>query len=951
MQYKLSFLLSFVAVCCIGSIFGQELIYKHYTIKNGLPHDITYQLIQDSKGYIWIGTDDGLAKFNGTEFTNYSYEDGLTSNYVIDVIEGKHQEKYIATWGGGLHKLQNNKISQLREAANTTYTKTNKIDFIAKGQVYLNDDRVNFKIFNPKTNAYKVVEVIKDEFGNKEVTFNKVNSEGVKYNTSETVVDSVVYIHNNPVARLLDIDFKGVYAFKNSKLITISKQIEDKKIDAITKVKDTFLVASDDNIYKVFNGEIIDKSNISILKEKQVLDLRYINNTLYFISIDKNAKRELYSYKYNNEVINISKRLGIRSLISDFLISKEGDLWITTYGGGLYQIPNVPFKFYGSAFFEETDFKDIHFYKNKEYLLSTNTIYQLHKGKVEKRAELDFHEEKMYLNKNKFEILTLKRATHWVNHQLDIPVEAARYLLRKVNTSIQIDTNFIFINQKRIKRKKTPITKYFLKDSVFYLAYARGGFCKFSAKTGKLLKFWGQNTKIETNRISDFEVVKDTVWLATNKGLFKLVNDQFKEQYTTKNGLLSNHINSICLNTTDNSLWMGTQKGLNVKCRENIYVLNDEVGQESSFITRVKKHNGFIYALGNNGVFTYKLDKKIPVNKTRLQVTKEGSVFSIDAINYTNPKSIQLAYKLNNDDWMVTKNTIVNFSSLSGGTHIVQFKYKDNLSNWKYTKDYTFKIHTPWHEQTWFYVMVTILILGAVVLLLFWGLRRSIKKNKVLKSNIEEKEKLQKALKEVRKNVARDFHDELGNKLASISITSNLLIDSGYESDKDKHDKKIKQIKKDADYLYQGMRDFVWALDHKNDDVHQLQGYLNDFGESLFENTIIAFYSSHNLTNEKVGLPFYWSKQLVLVFKEAMTNVLKHSKATQVKLNFILDKNTLTIELEDNGVGFAMEELKRVNGIKNMKHRVKTLNQQIKIETEKGVKITFLGNLNEGKNE
>ena len=101
MQYKLSFLLSFVAVCCIGSIFGQELIYKHYTAKNGLAHDITYQLIQDTKGYVWIGTDDGLAKFNGKEFTNYSYEEGLTSNYVIDVIEGKYEEKiysYLGWW-------------------------------------------------------------------------------------------------------------------------------------------------------------------------------------------------------------------------------------------------------------------------------------------------------------------------------------------------------------------------------------------------------------------------------------------------------------------------------------------------------------------------------------------------------------------------------------------------------------------------------------------------------------------------------------------------------------------------------------------------------------------------------------------------------------------------------------------------------------------------------------
>ena len=138
--------------------------------------------------------------------------------------------------------------------------------------------------------------------------------------------------------------------------------------------------------------------------------------------------------------------------------------------------------------------------------------------------------------------------------------------------------------------------------------------------------------------------------------------------------------------------------------------------------------------------------------------------------------------------------------------------------------------------------------------------------NKKLNKNIEEKEMLQKALKDVRKNVARDFHDELGNKLASISITSNLLTDTNYKKDIETQEKKLKQIKKDADYLYHGMKDFVWALDHKNDDLQQLQVYLNDFGESLFENSTIRFYSNHNLNNQKIELPFYWSKQLVLIF-------------------------------------------------------------------------------------
>ncbi|CAM1345114.1 sensor histidine kinase [Tenacibaculum amylolyticum] len=178
-----------------------------------------------------------------------------------------------------------------------------------------------------------------------------------------------------------------------------------------------------------------------------------------------------------------------------------------------------------------------------------------------------------------------------------------------------------------------------------------------------------------------------------------------------------------------------------------------------------------------------------------------------------------------------------------------------------------------------------------------------------------------------------------------------MLIDTDYKSDTTVQKKKLHQIKKDADYLYSGMKDFVWSLDHKNDDLRYLQIYLNDFGEQLFSLSNISFYSTHNFTEQKTILPFYWSKQLVLIFKEAMTNTLKHSEATKVLLKFTLKGNKLKIMLKDDGSGFTINTLQRVNGIQNMKHRAKTLHQKLIIETTNGTTITFIGNLKKNTNE
>ncbi len=606
--------------------------------------------------------------------------------------------------------------------------------------------------------------------------------------------------------------------------------------------------------------------------------------------------------------------------------------------------------------------RDLVYSKNNLFTIAPNIIYKIDSTNTINSKRVPFFTEKLHTN-TKNELIVImpweqgKSYTTYLSGSKIESKNTKEFSFKKDTKRISIKGIEYTIYEKDKIIKKGLFTPYhsskiknaFLKEDKIYVIYERFGIFTLNVNTNRT-KHWSQIKKIKATYFTDLAIKKDTFFVGTNTGIFKLTNKE-TIHYSNTNGLNSNHVNDLLIDQ-HGLLWVATQKGLNVLHENTFYDIEKSIGQKSSTVKKILEKNNFIYAAGNKGLFLFKNTTPFKnFYNTKLLIEQRNSTFKINTINFINPKSIQIAYQLNKQSWTTTTDKILDFKNIKQGNYTLTFKYKDNLSKWKYSKQFNFKIRLPWHQQTWLYIILIFLLFGSLIILLIKFLKKSIQKNIHYKKTIEEKEELSLALKEVRKNVARDFHDELGNKLASISISSSLLLDSNYQMDSEKKEKKLVQIKKDADYLYMGMRDFVWSLNHKNDDALRLLVYLNDFGQDLFDNTNISFYSSHNLTDTQIKLPYYWSKQLVLIFKEAMTNTLKHSKATKVFLDFHFKKDNLVISLKDNGIGFLKQKLKRINGINNMKHRANTIHQKLTIISKNGVSIIFTGNLKTQKND
>jgi signal transduction histidine kinase len=197
----------------------------------------------------------------------------------------------------------------------------------------------------------------------------------------------------------------------------------------------------------------------------------------------------------------------------------------------------------------------------------------------------------------------------------------------------------------------------------------------------------------------------------------------------------------------------------------------------------------------------------------------------------------------------------------------------------------------------------------------------------------------------VRKEIARDFHDEMGNQLTRIiNYVSLLKLNGNVHANGNghvigkggSHDLYTK-VEDSAKYLYSGTRDFIWSIDPMNDELSKLFLYVRDFGEKLFEEKGINF-RAFNEIKEPIKLPYGFCRQANLIFKEAMTNAFKYSQAQNVSLTLKRsDNDAFELSFEDDGIGFYTGDIQKMNGLQNIRERADRINAVLRIHSEKNV--------------
>lgn len=916
---------------------AQYKIKQYNTLNSNLPHDLCYGLEQDHNGFIWIGTDDGLARFNGSYFKNYTSKDGLFSNYVIDITTYAKDTLALVTWGGGMQLLAEDRFINIGEKLKLNKIKKFNQGLFTKGVYYVfyqNNDakRKEFIFLN---NQSIVIEPKKQ---NPDV----INC----YPNFEVVHDQLYFFSDFNEVK----PFKGIYKFEEEALKKEFLFLNDYEITGFGAIDATSYFATFQHKMVFFTDKGIKRIESIPYQNCRIKKAIYKEDVLVMILYNLITKKEelfIYDLKLKKQQL-IPSTIIENQLISDVLLDVEGNIWVSTYGAGLFKI----FKedvYIANHNITSENIIDVFEGHKKVYFIAAHKLFQIDKT-TQNIDSITVDEELWRFGTNSNEnkkIRIFKRSSSNDSHEVKIfdnicitnqkPDSVANEAIR--TTFIEYD---ITIESKGKKKKyllKNKIRKVLLKNDKVYIA-TTNGLLIYDVNTNAFKLLLGTNKDYANNDIKDIAFIDDTLWMATSKGLLTLENNKIIN-YSKGNELLEAGLNSLCVDH-HNVIWLATQKGFSIFKDNTFYNFFYKDKEVSTFTQKVYEDtNNTIWIIGNKGVLKVNNQNEFQSReKPKINVTQKGLIFNVDIISFSKIEVIK-EYKVNQENWQKLTEAELDFKNFQYGKYTLQFRSKLLNSDWVYSKKYTLNIKAPWYKQSWSLLLIVFLSGVIVIGVIYIRLKHVQKRNQFLQATILKNEILQTELSSVRENVAQDFHDELGNKLAGITVLSGMIIEDEKFKKTDWF-KQLERINKDAQELYFGIKDFIWSIDSKNDDLNELIFYLKDFGEELFASTKIEFNIEINIDNTTIKLPYYWSRQLLLLFKEAMTNTLKYSEATHCVLKIKTKKNKLKIIFSDNGKGFDSATLKRKNGLLNMHKRANKIDGNLTIEAINGTEITFI---------
>ncbi len=187
------------------------------------------------------------------------------------------------------------------------------------------------------------------------------------------------------------------------------------------------------------------------------------------------------------------------------------------------------------------------------------------------------------------------------------------------------------------------------------------------------------------------------------------------------------------------------------------------------------------------------------------------------------------------------------------------------------------------------------------------------------------------AEEQIRSKVSRDLHDDIGSALSSINILSQVAL---VEKNGNAQDY-LQRIGDQSARIMEDIGDMVWSINPRNDSMSQIVIRMREFATEIFEPTTVEYHFSENIT-EGFTLGADQRKNLFLIFKEAINNAAKYSRASRVEINLHQHDHALIMRIKDNGQGFDEQKIKAGNGLRNQRERADEINGKLILKSVVG---------------
>ncbi|HXB40587.1 MAG TPA: two-component regulator propeller domain-containing protein [Bacteroidia bacterium] len=953
----------------------------NYSVEDGLIQSQALHICQDKYRQLWISTEGGLSKFDGKKFTGYSVQDGLSSNRIGDVFCDADGN----IWAGtefGLSVFNGNKFKHIRlgksdvnNVGAIVQAADKKIYAINNYKLYCvdGDKAVRIKvspdsieditiIFKTNTNDLLVFIYGKGLFAQKGETWNKVAGLGDESNPK--YFRTIYITHYDDTLFTSSI---GLFSVKNKKIVPQYNVEIPPGLNVYSVTEDSrknLWLGTDNGAYKISREGFLHFDSKNGFTDNTVFNIyKDVENNLWFAT-DADG---IFNFR-ENTFTYYDKSSGMSNpIIMGIVETKSKNIFLAGYGGGLFRInskgeiesvkldnPQLRDSKINSLYADDKENiwigtlgKGAWKYNEKEGL---KKIEGNSNGVVLRGGTCFLKDKRGNLLIGNAQGLFLYDAGQQIS-RIKIPAALVSSLKQLDDNTIVIGTsNGLYFLDKNYTA--TPVNKKGIigssilcldvKNNHVWMGTTDRGLLSWDLKSGKITNY-NTASGLPSNFIYSLYVSdKQAVWAGTGFGISNIYLSDSGTVRAVKNygraegllGMECNHNSVLC--ASDSGLWFGTTKGLfhfnpYSNPDENIkpFVLLKSVKLFSSLITDSTLCNGFDNWFGTP-------------RQLKLKAGQNHLTFELGGVYFTNPDAMIYKYKLEgiDADYVTSVNPVIIYASLPPGKYALKVTAitQSGIQSVN-TIEYPFEIEKAFYQTGFFQLFIVLLLISSGALVVFVTSRRKQKRKEVLEKIREEE------FMKLRHRTAEDFHDEVGNKLTRISVLADILKSKigGTEAETVKI---VSQIKENTNALYSGSRDIIWSLNPQNDGIFEITEHIKEIGAALFDDTKVEFNFSHNLTeqrNEKLKLDY--SRNLIMTFKEIYNNILKHSGAQKVSVDFVFEEtNGLHIKVIDNGRGFNSGTEMKGNGLKNISNRVKRMNGECEIKPEpgKGAEITII---------
>ena len=934
----------------------------------GLPQSSVISMVQTRDGYLWLGTVNGLARFDGHRYEVFNEWNtpGLNGNTIVHLSQDSHGRLWVGGVNGVSH-IRDGQVTPLNipSAGGGGLLRSSCEDVTGAVWLYLADSRLVRCRDGKVENAWPVGQMLS--------------------NTRTVIADKS----------------GEVWVGTDSELFRVASDVRADKFELLLRTNAIpgnalssdldFLLASRAGGFWVFaNGRIFKVPGSDTTKAVEFAGSYPWGSAQILAAIEDHAGNLVVGTQdsgvYYFDASGQSQQIPNLSRNNNTALSlwedREGNLWVGTDGSGLIRVRQNPFNLLSASrgYVVQSACADT----NGGMWLGFNGGGVTYASGEEWK---DFGREQGISNPNFSAVLVDRAQRVWVgtrrgglfelNGERFQPVRDARMLGRNVSALFEDRSGRIWVGTDaglacwdnrgwRWFNKQSGLTADQItaiaedKDGAVWIGTERGGLNRW--RDGKFSAFH-QSDGLPSENITALCVDRENVlWVGTGNGLGRMADGRWS-RFTTRDGLASDNICYLIEDDREH-LWVGSNQGLmrlakksatsplpgkstTIACR--VFGVRD--GLPTSECTQgsqpaaCRTTDGRLWFPTIRGLVAVNpaeliantnaplvaiesvLVDETPQITNALQVvgrqdvivpaSKEVVEIHFTSLNLASPERARFKYQLEGYEtkWTETKERTARFTKLPHGRYrfLVKASNEDGFWNPR-PATVSIVVEPPFWKTWWFQTGMVVALLGGIIGIVYFISTQKLQRQLALMRQ-------QEALEKERSRIARDLHDQLGANLTQVALLGEMV-----ESDKnlpEEIESHAQQISRTARETSTALDEIVWAANPSNDTLEGLVSYACKYAQDYLALAGIRYRLDVPAQLPDANIAPDLRHNVFLAFKESVNNVVKHAKAGEVKIRLRLDSNKFTIEIEDDGrgPGDAAKKTGR-NGLRNMRKRM-----------------------------